>query len=84
MVVEVFPSGDNVNGTRQRAPGALNLDSLRAAAKTEADSLRVEELAAPPMVSAQHLTPQKARILLMLALTQTRDPREVQRYFREY
>lgn len=84
VVVEVFPSGDNVNGTRQRAPTTMDLDSLSAAAKTEADSLRAEELAAPPMVSAQHLTPQKARILLMLALTQTRDPREVQRYFREY
>lgn len=39
---------------------------------------------APPMVAAQHLTPQKARILLMLALTQTRDARAVQRYFSEY
>jgi L-asparaginase len=36
------------------------------------------------MVAAQHLTPQKARILLMLALTQTRDARAVQRYFSEY
>lgn len=84
VVVEVFPSGDNVNGARQRAPTTMNIDSLFAAAKTEADSLRAEELAAPPMVSAQHLTPQKARILLMLALTRTRDPREIQRYYREY
>ncbi len=37
-----------------------------------------------PTVSVQHLTPQKARILLMLALTKTRDPREVQRYFDAY
>ena len=31
----------------------------------------------PPMVVVQHLLPQKARILLMLALTRTRDPREI-------
>jgi L-asparaginase len=38
----------------------------------------------PPTVSVQHLLPQKARILLMLALTRTKDPREVQRMFDEY
>jgi len=36
------------------------------------------------MVVVQHLLPQKARILLMLALTRTKDPREVQRIFDEY
>ncbi|MFC4161453.1 type II asparaginase [Chitinimonas lacunae] len=35
-------------------------------------------------VAADNLSPQKARILLMLALTKTRDSREVQRMFREY
>ena len=34
--------------------------------------------------AAQHLTPQKARILLMLALTRTRDARELQRIFLQY
>lgn len=38
----------------------------------------------PPPVAVQHLLPQKARILLMLALTKTRDPREIQRFFGEY
>ena len=38
----------------------------------------------PPMVVVQHLLPQKARILLMLALTRTKDPREIQRIFNEY
>jgi L-asparaginase len=36
------------------------------------------------MIGVQHLTPQKARILLMLALTRTRDPIAIQRMFREY
>jgi L-asparaginase/Glu-tRNA(Gln) amidotransferase subunit D len=35
-------------------------------------------------VATQHLTPAKARILLMLALTRTREPRAVQRIFAEY
>jgi L-asparaginase len=35
-------------------------------------------------VPGDNLTPQKARILLALALTVTRDPREVERIFGEY
>lgn len=81
VVVTAFPSGDNVSGTRQRP---IAPDSARPAPVTAEDSLAAAERAAPPGVSVQHLTPQKARILLMLALTRTRDPREVQRYFKEY
>ncbi len=35
-------------------------------------------------VWGDNLTPQKARILLMLALTKTKDPKELQRIFAEY
>jgi len=35
-------------------------------------------------VAAYDLTPQKARILLRLALLQTQDPTEIQRIFGEY
>ena len=35
-------------------------------------------------IGADNLNPQKARILLMLALTKTRDLAEVRRMFREY
>ncbi|NAW51237.1 L-asparaginase 2 [Elizabethkingia argentiflava] len=35
-------------------------------------------------VAAQYLNPQKARILLMLALTKTKDWRQIQTYFNEY
>ncbi len=35
-------------------------------------------------VASQELNPQKARILLMLALTQTADWQQIQRYFNEY
>jgi len=95
VVVSTFPSGDNVSAA-PRFSGSDDdpaSDSARApASAARRDSLVVDsaaradraERATPPMVVAQHLTPQKARILLMLALTKTRDPRELQRYFLEY
>jgi L-asparaginase len=36
------------------------------------------------MIPADNLSPQKARVLLMLALTKTRDPAEIRRMFAEY
>jgi L-asparaginase len=36
------------------------------------------------MVPADNLSPQKARILLMLALTETRDLQELRRIFSDY
>lgn len=38
----------------------------------------------PRQISGEDLSPIKARILLMLALTQTRDEHEIQRMFKEY
>jgi L-asparaginase len=84
IVVTAFPSGDNVAAARiQTPPTPVTADSARRVATPE-DSVQAAERAAPPMISVQHLTPQKARILLMLALAQTRDPVEIQRMFREY
>ncbi len=82
VVVSAFPSGDNV--TAVRPARERTADSTRAAPVTPEDSVRALEAAAPPGVIVHHLTPQKARILLMLALTRTRDPLELQRYFLEY
>jgi L-asparaginase len=36
------------------------------------------------MVPADNLNPQKARVLLMLALTQTKELQEIRRMFAEY
>lgn len=81
VLVTAFPSGDNVNApSRFPAPQA---DSMRRDTSAADSAARAERGAAPTIVS-QHLTPQKARILLMLALTKTRDPRELQRYFTTY
>ena len=35
-------------------------------------------------ISANNLNPQKARVLLMLALTKTSNPKEIQKYFDLY
>ena len=43
-----------------------------------------ESLRRHRIVTADNLSPQKARILLMLGLTVTEDPREIQRMFDEY
>ena len=37
-----------------------------------------------PLIAVKHLTPSKARILMMLALTRTQDARELQRIFDSY
>jgi L-asparaginase type II len=72
VIAQVFPSGEHVAQVPQGGgPGP------RPAGSSNQPPL-------PPSVAVQHLTPQKARILLMLALTKTKDPKEVQRFFDEY
>lgn len=86
VLVTAFPSGDNING----GIGGANrprTDSLPSSLREScAELARSGVLRGPimPTVAAQHLTPQKARILLMLALARTRDVREIQRYFNTY
>jgi L-asparaginase len=89
VVVTVFAYGDNMSAVRDPdAPRSEPRAESRAAApgdSTRSDSTRTPALPpAPPMVTAQHLTPAKARILLMVALTRTTDPLEIQRYFLRY
>lgn len=81
FVVAAFPSGDNVAAAQLFTPPA---QAAATPPVTAQDSAMAAERAALPMMSVQHLTPQKARILLMLALTRSRDPVEIQRMFREY
>ena len=74
VLVQAFPSGDHV------ARGFAGPPSP--AGGPGAPARPGQTL--PPTVAVQHLLPQKARILLMLALTKTTDPREIQRIFDEY
>jgi L-asparaginase len=71
VTVQVFPSGEHVARPAQGG-----------APRPAGQSGNAQPL--PPTVAVQHLLPQKARILLMLALTRTKDPREIQRIFDEY
>ncbi|WP_075071386.1 asparaginase [Gemmatimonas phototrophica] len=86
VVVTSFTSGENVNGGGgggDGPPPAARVDTT-----APRDSVaRPAAPAAPPVppgVVALHLTATKARILLMVALTKTKDPREIQRIFNEY
>ena len=45
---------------------------------------RAQVISGDGFVEGDNLPPQKARILLMLALTRTRDLKEIQRIFNEY
>jgi len=89
VVATVFAYGDNMSAARD--PDASRPETragprpAAAGDSARADSARAPQPPpAPPMVTAQHLTPAKARILLMLALTRTKDPAEIQRYFLRY
>ncbi len=73
VMVSVFTSGENVNGGGTRdAPPLPQAGGMG------------QNQSGPPSSTALHLTPTKARILLMLALTRTKDPREIQRFYDEY
>ena len=89
VVVTVFAYGDNMSAARDpdapRPEAAAVARPAAAGDATRSDSTRAPQPPpAPPMVTAQHLTPAKARILLMVALTRTNDPLEIQRYFLRY
>jgi L-asparaginase/Glu-tRNA(Gln) amidotransferase subunit D len=86
VLVSAFPSGDNINGGGN-VGNAPRSDSLPSSLRESCPDLARSGVLRGPIrstLAAQHLTPQKARILLMLALTRTADPREIQRYFNTY
>jgi L-asparaginase len=63
------------------AAGVAVVQSTRAGSGVTLDGHRLAELG---IVPADNLNPQKARLLLALALTATRDPAEIRRIFAEY
>jgi len=63
------------------ASGVAVVQSTRAGSGVTLDGHRLAELGVIP---ADNLNPQKARLLLALALTATRDPAEIRRIFAEY
>lgn len=81
IVVIGFPSGDDLGDERTTSDGVPF--GLRQTCPA-LDSAGIFRAPWVPAIAVQHLTPQKARILLMLALTRTRDPGEILRYFNTY
>jgi L-asparaginase len=66
---------------RGQAKGVLFVQSDRKGAGRVVES---EKQFARGIVTSDNLPPQKARVLLRLALTKTSDPKEIQRMFNEY
>ena len=86
VVVTCFPSGDHAAPQTPQTPstGGGKQANTDEGGKEDKGDGKDEKPELPPIVRAQHLSPAKARILLMCALTKTRDPIEVQRLFNEY
>jgi L-asparaginase len=86
VLVQAFPSGEHVaGGSPGPGPGPRGPQAVpQGGGRQGGQGPQTGNQNLPPTVSVQHLLPQKARILLMLALTKTRDPREIQRIFNEY
>lgn len=80
IVVSAFPSGDNVG---RNWPPADSVPEYEIEPCTNIDRKAWEGHWIPPIMAA-HLTPQKARILLMLALTRTSDDLEIRQIFKRY
>jgi L-asparaginase len=75
-------SGGNAEAVKRgQAKGVLFVQSDRKGSGRVMLSARVAERGS---VTSDNLNPQKARILLRLALTKTTDPKEIQRMFNEY
>ncbi|MBI4538869.1 MAG: asparaginase [Gemmatimonadetes bacterium] len=89
IVVMGFPSGllsDGSSGTAVElaSRGVPVVITSRAPLGRVSDSYRVGQPGAPRPIAGRDLSLQKARILLMLALTRTRDFQEIQRIFDTY
>jgi L-asparaginase len=80
IVVSAFPTGDNV--ARRWLPEE-RVPEEEIEHCEDIDPSQWEGAWIPP-IYAPHLTPQKARILLMLALSRTRDDLEIRQIFERY
>ena len=84
LVVAGFLTGTAHIGQREALESAAESGGVAVVISTRGTSGRVGSGSAPPYIGGDNLTPQKAQILLMFALTVTRDRAEIQRIFDEY
>ncbi len=68
-------------GSRSGEKGAAVVRSTRTGSGVVTPNPDLEK---ENILASNSLNPQKARILLMLALTKTDDPKKIQSYFEEY
>lgn len=80
IIVSAFPSGDNV-GRNREPEDQVPEDEFEQCEGIDENILEGRWI---PPIMAPHLTPQKARILLMLALTRSNDDAEIRRIFNRY
>ena len=78
-VYPLIPITLSILGARQA--GVITMQSTRAGSGRVFPTTRLREAG---MLTADNLTPQKARILLALALTVTSDPAAIERIFATY
>jgi L-asparaginase len=87
VVIAALPSGGKPTPGEARAIADARRAGVHVIQSSRAGSGRViprASLSALGLVVADNLTPQKARVLTMLALTATDDTAELERIFREY
>jgi L-asparaginase len=88
LVIAGFPTGSGTPAQDQAVKRVLG-KGVPVVMTNRGGLGRVTETAARarekrPLIYGDNLTPQKARVLLMLALTRTRDPAELQKIFQTY
>ena len=86
LVIAGFPTGSGTPGQDEAVKRAL-AKGIPVAMTNRGGMGRVIDTRPTekrPLIWGDNLTPQKARVLLMLALTVTRDPAELQRIFATY
>ncbi len=83
LVVAGFVTGTAHIGQREALESAAS-GGVPVVITTRGSSGRIGSRSEPPYIGGDNLTPQKAQVLLMFALTVTRDRAEIQRIFDEY
>lgn len=86
IVLAGFPSGAPARPDQHDALEEISRQGIVVVISHRGGNGRIREHYASlaSQVEADNLTPQKARVLLMLALTRTKDPKEIQRFFNRY
>lgn len=84
LVVAAFATGSAHGGQRPALKAAMENGTIVAIANRGSAGRLPTEGGDYYHVSADNLTPQKALILMMMGLTETQDPAELERMFNEY